>query len=120
VVTKADLGDVAGRARADLQAALRSLDSRDTAVVSVSSVPPPMGIDDLLEALDAHRARLDLAARRVRGRRLHALADFAAEYGDRGLRALGGRRDAERWLAQQEPRLDVAALRHGLEEKAGS
>ncbi|HEY2316998.1 MAG TPA: GTP-binding protein [Solirubrobacteraceae bacterium] len=120
VVTKADLGDVAGRTRADLQAALRSLDSRDTAVVSVSSVPPPMGIDDLLEALDAHRARVDLAARRVRSRRLHALADFAAECGDRGLRALGGRRDAERWLAQQEPGLDVAALRHGLEEKARS
>ena len=73
-----------------------------TAVVAVSSVSPPAGIDELVEALDAHRAGLDLAARRVRSRRMHALADYAAEYGDRGLRALGGRREAERWLGQQD------------------
>ena len=84
----------------------------------MSSVAPPAGIDELVEALDAHRAGLDLAARRVRSRRMHALADYAAEYGDRGLRALGGRREAESWLAQQDGGLDVAALRHALEEKA--
>jgi len=117
VVTKADLGQVAVRARADLEAALRSLDSV-SAVVSVSSVAPPAGIDELVQALDAHRARLDLGARRVRSRRMHALADYAAEHGDRGLRALGGRREAEKWLAQQDGGQDVAALRHALEEKA--
>lgn len=120
VVTKADLGDVATRARADLQAALGSLDSGDTPVVSVSSVPPPAGIDDLVQALDAHRAGLDLTARRVHSRRMHALADFAAEYGDRGLRALGGRREAQRRLSESDPALDVAALRHALEEMARS
>jgi LAO/AO transport system kinase len=119
VVTKADLGHVAARARADLEAALRSLDSAST-VVSVSSVAPPAGIDELVDALDAHRAGLDLHARRVRSRRMHALADYAAEFGDRGMRDLGGRRAAERWLAQQDDRLDVAALRHALEEKARS
>ena len=118
VVTKADLGDVATRARTDLLAALRSLDSRDTAVVSVSSVSPPTGIDELVEALDVHRSRLDLAERRLHSRRMHALADYIAEHGDRGLRALGGRRDAERWLAQQDGGLDVAALRHALEQRA--
>jgi LAO/AO transport system kinase len=117
VVTKSDLGQVATRARADLEAALHSLDSA-SAVVSVSSVAPPVGIDELVEALDAHRAGLDLPARRVRSRRMHALADYAAEYGDRGLRALGGRREAEKWLAGQDARLDVAALRHALEDKA--
>jgi len=86
----------------------------------VSSVAPPTGIDDLVDALDAHRAGVDLHARRVRSRRMHALADYAAEYGDRGLRALGGRREAEKWLAQQDGGLDVAALRHALEEKARS
>jgi LAO/AO transport system kinase len=120
VVTKADLGEVATRAHTDLQAALRSLDAGDTAVVSVSSVSPPVGIDDLVDALDAHRAALDLSQRRVRSRRMHALADYAAEYGDRGLRALGGRREAERWLAAQDPALDVAALRHALADKARS
>jgi LAO/AO transport system kinase len=117
VVTKSDLGQVATRARADLEAALGSLDS-SSAVVSVSSVAPPAGIEELVEALDAHRAGLDLPARRVRSRRMHALADYAAEYGDRGLRAIGGRREAERWLAGQDARLDVAALRHALEDKA--
>jgi LAO/AO transport system kinase len=117
VVTKSDLGQVAVRARVDLEAALHSLNSR-SAVVSVSSVAPPAGIDELADALDAHRAGLDLAERRVRSRRIHALADYAAEYGDRGLRALGGRRDAEKWLAQQDARLDVAALRHALEDTA--
>jgi LAO/AO transport system kinase len=81
-------------------------------------VAPPAGIEELAHALDAHRAGLNLAERRVRSRRMHALADYAAEYGDRGLRALGGRREAERWLAQQDGALDVAALRHALEEKA--
>ncbi len=119
VVTKADLGQVAVRARADLEAALHALDSA-SAVLSVSSVAPPAGIEELIAALDAHRAGLDLQARRVRSRRMHALADYAAEYGDRGLRAVGGRREAEKWLAQQDGGLDVAALRHALEAKARS
>lgn len=118
VVTKADLGQVASRARSDLRAALRSLRSTETPVVSVSSIPPPVGIDELIEALDTHHAALDVAARRARSRRMHALADYAAEYGDFGLRALGGRRAAERWLETQDSRRDVAALRHDLERKA--
>jgi len=43
VVTKADLGVVAQRAVGDLQAALRSTGAGATAVVPVSSVPPPRG-----------------------------------------------------------------------------
>ena len=48
VVTKADLGEIALRARRDLSAALRSLGARDTAVVAVSS------LDEALDALAAH------------------------------------------------------------------
>src|SRR3954463_15022712 len=73
VVTKADLGDVALRSRRDLSAALRSLGSRDTPVVSVSSVPPPSGIDELADALEQHRSHTDVGARRLRARRLAAL-----------------------------------------------
>jgi LAO/AO transport system kinase len=120
VVTKSDLGQVATRALADLRSALAALGSPPTAVVAVSSIAPPSGIEELVRALDAHRAGLDLRARRVRSRRMHALADFVAEYGDRGLRGLGGRREAERWLADQPPELDVARLAHGLQERAGS
>jgi LAO/AO transport system kinase len=118
VVTKADLGDAALRARRDLAAALRALGSRETPVVSVSSLPPPSGIDDLVEALDAHRAALDLPAARLRARRLAALADLVAERGEAGLRALGGRRDAERFLATLDAGLDAAELVDALERRA--
>jgi GTPase len=117
VVTKADLGQVATRARRDLAAALRSLGERDVPVVAVSSVPPVGGIDELVAALAAHRERLDLPAARTRARRLGALADFVAEHGERGLRALGGRRAAERWLAEQDPGLDEPALMRALESR---
>ncbi len=119
VVTKADLGRIAARAVADLHAALRSLGAAETAVVAVSSVAPATGIDTLVDALEAHRARLDLGQRRLRARRLHALGDFVAEFGERGLRALGGRRAAERWLEQQDPGLDVPALLCALQHHAG-
>lgn len=120
VVTKADLGKVAVRARRDLHAALRSLGSRSTRVVAVSSVHPVSGIDSLLAALDEHRAGLDVAAARTRSRRLGALADFHAEHGDRGLRALGGRRAAERWLAGQPASLDEPALAALLAARAAA
>src|SRR3954451_11989570 len=118
VVTKSDLGQVALSARRYLASALRSLDRRDTAVVLVSSIAPVQGIDQLVAALDAHRAQLDLPARRLAARRANALADFAAEHGERGLRALGGRRQAERLLAEQDPGADVATLAALLEERA--
>jgi LAO/AO transport system kinase len=120
VVTKSDLGRVAERAMTDLRAALGALGSPDTQVVAVSSAPPPSGIDELADALDRHRADLDLAARRLASRRRHALADFAAEHGDRGLRALGGRRSADQFLSEQDPGLDVPALTRALEDRAGS
>jgi LAO/AO transport system kinase len=120
VVTKADLGRVAIRARRDLHAALRSLGARETAVVAVSSLPPAEGIDRLLDALEAHRAAADLPARRLKARRLHALADFVEEHGARGLRALGGRRAAEKWLASTDPALDVGALERALAERAAA
>jgi LAO/AO transport system kinase len=119
VVTKADLGDVALRARRDLHAALRSLGASDIDVVAVSSVPPVTGVDDLVAALEAHREGLDVAARRLAARRASALADFAAEHGERGLRALGGRRAAQRALDNSDPSADVPTLVAALELKAG-
>jgi LAO/AO transport system kinase len=120
VVTKADLGRVAMRALRDLRAALRSLGARDTPVVAVSSIPPVSGIDELRAALAAHREGLDLPARRLAARREHALADFATEHGARGLRALGGRRAAERWLAGTDAGLDVPQLVRALEDRAAA
>ena len=66
----------------------------------------------------ARREGLDLAGARVRTRRLGALADFIAEHGARGLRGLGGRREAERFLAEQPPDADEPALVAALEGRA--
>jgi LAO/AO transport system kinase len=118
VVTKADLGDIAMRARRDLSAALRSLGSRETPVVSVTSLPPPSGIDELADQLEAHRERTDVGARRLRARRLTALADFTIEHGEQSLRALGGRRAAERLLGEQDPGADTRSLARVLEQAA--
>jgi GTPase len=106
---------VALRAQRDLRAALRSLGSTDTPVVSVSSLPPASGIDQLVEALDAHRTTTELAATRRRARHLAALADFTVEHGEQALRALGGRRAAEALLASEDPSLSTAELTERLE-----
>jgi LAO/AO transport system kinase len=118
VVTKADLGAPALAARRDLGAALRSLGARDTPVLAVASVAPATGFDELAGAIDAHRARIDLPARRLAARRASALEDFAVEHGERGLRALGGRREAAKLLGAQDPALDVPALTRVLDAAA--
>jgi LAO/AO transport system kinase len=119
VVTKADLGTIASRARRDLTQALASLGSRHVPVVAVSSVSPTTGIDDLVDVIDDHRDRLDLPGARLRARRMTALAELAAEHGESALRALGGRRGAERLLAKQDPGAAVPALVDALRAEAG-
>lgn len=118
VVTKADLGDIALRARRDLSAALRSAGARDTEVVAVSSISPPQGIDELIAALDRHRGTLDVASRRAAARRAAAIADFVVEHGKQGLRALGGPRAAAKLLADEPQSADQATLHAILENRA--
>jgi LAO/AO transport system kinase len=120
VVTKADLGQLAMRARRDLSAALRSLGSSRAQVLAVSSLSPPIGIEELVAALDEHRDGLDLAERRLRARRASALTDFSVEHGERALRALGGRGAVQELLAEQDRALDVPALVAILEERLAS
>jgi LAO/AO transport system kinase len=102
VATKADLGTTPG------------LDSLGVPVIATS---PPRGVDELIAALDAHRASLDLAETRLRARRAGALADFVSEYGESGLRALGGRRGARAFLEEQDPSSDGPTLLRRLEER---
>ena len=120
VVTKSDLGAVAHRALADLRAALRSLGADSVPVIAVSSVSPPDGIDELVDALDQRHRALDLPGHRLRGRRAAALVQFTVEYGEHGIRALGGRRAASAWLQAQPAGLDAPALVAGLESRAQS
>lgn len=116
VVTKADLGQIALRARSDLTAALRSVGSQATRVLAVSSLPPAEGIDELIAALDEHRKGLDVAGRRAATRRSGALADFIAEHGAAGLRAAGGRRAALARLERMGAQTDQSTLLAALEE----
>jgi LAO/AO transport system kinase len=120
VITKADLGAIARRAEHDLRAALGALGARDVPVLAVAALPPGQGIAELAGALAAHRASLDVAVRRAEARRLGALADFVAEHGERGLRALGGRRAARRWLAEQDASSSQPELVRRLEDRASS
>ena len=113
VVTKADLGAPADRARRDLAQALAAVGSggpHGVPVLSVSSLPPGTGVEELADALEAHRAQVDVTARRVSARRSSALREFQAERGESALRALGGRRAAERLLATQDPGATTAEL----------
>jgi LAO/AO transport system kinase len=118
VITKADLGQIALTTRHDLSSALRSLATKPTRVLSVSSIPPPQGIDELIDVLEKQRASTDIAARRLRARRKGALLDFTTEYGEQGLRALGGRPAAERLLEREDEGLDTQALVLSLERAA--
>jgi LAO/AO transport system kinase len=118
VVTKSDLGAVADRALADLRAALRSLEAASTPVLAVSSLTPPTGVEELIAALDERHRALDLPGRRRESRRAAALSEFAIEHGERGVRALGGRRAARGWLATLPAELDAAALVRALEQRA--
>ena len=119
VVTKADLGQIATSTRRDLSAALRSLGSATTPVLTVSSLSPPTGVLELAAVLEEHRAGVDIPARRLRARRAAATSEFVAEHGEAGLRALGGRAAAGRLLEDQQPGLEVPALVAVLERSLG-
>jgi LAO/AO transport system kinase len=119
VITKADLGRIAQRARADVRAALRSVGDRTTKIVAVSSLPPAQGFDELIATLEAHRATVDVAAARRDARRRTAIDDFRLEHGERALRELGGRPAARRVLAATGDDLAVPILTQELERAAG-
>ena len=118
VVTKADLGAVARRAEHDLRAALGALGAARHAGARGLLAPPGRR-----DRRAGRRARQRTAPRSTSpppapaSRRLGALADFLHEHGERGLRALGGRRAARRWLEEQPPGLDEPELLRRLEHR---
>ncbi len=70
-----------------------------------------------MQALEEHRAGLDIGARRLHARRAGALLEFTHEHGERGLRTLGGRSVAEQLLQSLPADLEVPALLRALERK---
>ena len=99
VVNKADVGPPATRTASELESAL-ALGPRDSAgwqpPVLMLSARDGSGIDDLVDALGAHRRHLidsgELRARRAAGRDAHVVESLARRYGSHGLEQLGGAR----------------------------
>ncbi len=119
VITKADLGRIAQRAKSDIRAALRSIGDRTTQVVGVSSLPPSSGFGELVEALDRHRDRIDVRQHRREARRRAAVDDFRLEHGERAMRRIGGRRGALQRLDDAPADVAVPQLIARLEQAAG-
>lgn len=102
VVNKADQDELARRAVADLRGALQTAHavgargsgdaSWDTPILATSATKGT-GIEELIDALDAHRGHLKttLGARRRRGEVHWALDLFSRKHGEHGILTLGGR-----------------------------
>lgn len=118
VVTKADMGDAAKRARSEVEGALTLFSREDewTVPVVLVAAPTGAGLDDLHKALAAHRRHLGatrLAARRRAQEKTWVAESIRARFGTEGLKAAlkldvsGGPFGRERELARRL----LAALR---------
>lgn len=90
-VNKADLGEVAARAGAELRAALEALGTARTPPVVHTSTLTGEGIDELVRVLAEHRDDIaDLSARRIEKSAQWALRLFTHRYGELGVDDRGG------------------------------
>ncbi|MEZ4332574.1 MAG: hypothetical protein R3F35_12505 [Myxococcota bacterium] len=105
-VNKSDLEALAARTATELRAGLelgRGHDGDARAVVLSGSARDGIGIDALIDAIDAHHARLEqtgeLARRRGAGRVVRVESALARRYGRFGLARLGEREPLARFVA---------------------
>jgi LAO/AO transport system kinase len=102
VVNKADHGELARRTVTDLRGALRSAnaagiaheDASWTVPIVATSAQDGSGLDELADALQAHRAHLGslgISRRRSLGEAAWALGLFTRRHGEHGLETLGGK-----------------------------
>jgi LAO/AO transport system kinase len=126
VVNKADLGAVARRTASELEAGL-GLGEREasgwTPPVVLVSARDGVGIQALVDTLEAHRAHLvasrELASRRKQGADVWVLETLERRYGSYGLERLGARPGLEKRLqgdASPSPFARVLALGREIEE----
>lgn len=125
VVNKADHAELARRAVADLRGALRSARAAgastghdmdwETPIIATSATKGT-GIDELIDALETHRERLEptLAARRRQGEVQWALDLFSRRHGDFGFSTLGGKAQLK---ARANEALDAGETPLGLCER---
>jgi LAO/AO transport system kinase len=123
VVHKWDLGALAERTRADLEAWLAMTQLAPGAwrppVIGASSETQE-GIDAVARAIESHRAHLangELEVRRARSRTAWALELFMRRFGTLGVERAGGRAEAER-LAAKAPGSALDAF-SALAKRAG-
>ena len=97
VVNKADLGTVARRTLHELGAGLGLTTSRNDGwrpPAILASARDGLGIEELIEAIDAHRKHLEesgeLRERRLRGRVAYVLNCLTSRFGSYGLEQAGG------------------------------
>ena len=98
-VNKADLGDAARRARADLKSAIGAARSAGIGIawdppVVLTSASERTGLDVLIDAIEKHRAHLvasgELTARRTRGRVEWMLREYLRRHGELAVEREGG------------------------------
>jgi LAO/AO transport system kinase len=97
VVNKADLGDIAQRAGADLRAALAAIHAgaaTNAPPLVFTSVPTGQGIGELVDVISAHRKTLEqdgtFSERRVRAAAAWALRLYLQRHGEVGVERAGG------------------------------
>ena len=107
VVNKADLGPDAERTAAELSAGLALAEGRDEgwrAPVILTSAREARGVDQLIDAIDGHRAHLEtsgaLATRRERNRVATLHQSLERRYGSYGIERIGGPAALERRLRE--------------------
>ena len=120
VVTKADLGDAgparAARPRAGAGGARLARRAGRGGLVAAAADGDRRSWPDALDA--PPRATSTWPSVAYAPGAMSALREFVAEHGEGALRALGGRREAERLLAEQDPRASVGELIRALEERS--
>jgi LAO/AO transport system kinase len=109
VVNKADLGPAAERTAGELRAGLGLGEARKDgwrAPVLLVSAREGRGIEELLEAVEAHRVHLEITGRLAGSRRssqlTHLCQSLERRYGSHGLQKIGGREALEARLREEK------------------
>ncbi len=115
VVNKADHEALTRRAVADLKRALQTslaVGAGCEVPVVATSATVGQGMQELIGALDTHRAAIDatLAAHRRNGQIAWALQLFRRLHGEHGVQTLGGEATVRRWIAQALDRAAPSSL----------
>jgi len=109
-VNKMDLGALSQVTFSILRMEARSLGKKGIPVIATSALAPTRGIDGLASALEEHKRALDVPRKRKLARRANAYKMLLHEYGQQGIRSLGGQREIMRLLEAQSQETSALEL----------